>query len=305
MDQKRTLWISIASGVFLLVIIGIGIIATKSAATQEKPLPQNEQAADTSSMWFTTEGSDFPQGLASPSDSLTSPKEDNTLTVTDGIEVPEITNAQSSELPTQADSVTVISNGQTNIYSATSTDANGTTTIDLNALKNSSNVSANNTTAQKAIEETNASRSQKINENTPVSEKNTVSAKTNTSASKNKSNSAVKSNASSKNSTSSAAKKSVQTTKKTSTTKTSVTQKTPVQYWVQVSSYTSKKNADEARAELDANKIPCEVFTKTQKGSLYYRVRVGPYTTKDEANYWKERVTSIKMFEKSGAYVTQ
>ena len=83
------------------------------------------------------------------------------------------------------------------------------------------------------------------------------------------------------------------------------TTSTAAPYWVQVSSYAAKKNADEARAELDKNQIPCEVFTFTKDGKLYYRVRVGPYTTKKEAEYWKQRIDSIDMFKGAGSYVTK
>jgi cell division septation protein DedD len=69
------------------------------------------------------------------------------------------------------------------------------------------------------------------------------------------------------------------------------------QYWVQAASFKSKKNADNAREALMANKIPCEVFTHTDStGTVYYRVRVGPYTTKSEAEYWQGRISQNQEF---------
>lgn len=77
-------------------------------------------------------------------------------------------------------------------------------------------------------------------------------------------------------------------------------------YWVQAASFTSKKSADNARATLDDNKIPAEVFTyKDNKDKLFYRVRVGPYTTKSEAEYWKTRVCKIDLFKDTQSYVTE
>ena len=82
-----------------------------------------------------------------------------------------------------------------------------------------------------------------------------------------------------------------------------VTTKVPDRFWVQVASYTSKKTADEARAKLDSNKIQCEVFTHNDGNKLYYRVRVGPYTTKTEAEYWKKRLEEIDTFKNCGSYI--
>ena len=69
----------------------------------------------------------------------------------------------------------------------------------------------------------------------------------------------------------------------TSAVKTAPT-KLPDQFWVQVASFTGKKNAEEAREALAAAKISSEIFTyKDAKGTVFYRLRVGPYTTKSEA----------------------
>lgn len=78
-----------------------------------------------------------------------------------------------------------------------------------------------------------------------------------------------------------------------------------VKYWIQCASYASKKSADNARMTLDENRIPSEVFTyKDSKNTLYYRVRVGPYTTKSEAEYWKNRICQIADFKNSQSYIT-
>ena len=76
-------------------------------------------------------------------------------------------------------------------------------------------------------------------------------------------------------------------------------------YWVQVASYSNKKGAENARSILDENKIPSDIFTYTDtKNNLFYRVRIGPYTTKSEAEYWKARIEQIDFFKNSKCYVT-
>ena len=73
---------------------------------------------------------------------------------------------------------------------------------------------------------------------------------------------------------------------------------------MQVASYSTKKNADDARATLESNKIPSEVFTYTDaKGKVFYRVRIGSYTTSSEAEYWKTQVAKIDQFANAQSYV--
>ncbi len=92
-----------------------------------------------------------------------------------------------------------------------------------------------------------------------------------------------------------------------STAKTvSTTQENLVtQYWVQVASYSNKKGAESARSVLDSNKIPADVFTYVDnKENMFFRVRVGPYTTKSEAEYWRSKINNINEFAKAESYVT-
>ena len=168
----------------------------------------------------------------------------------------------------------------------------------MNALKNtasaSSNVTAQNKAAETAIRETNAVH-RNVEKNSPVVEKQSSSLKA--SASSNKKSVSSKGSAQ----VSSAPKKTVQA----SPSKSVPAKKVSDRFWVQAGSYTTTKNADEARGILESNKIPCEVFTFSDaKGVLHYRVRVGPYTTKSEAEYWKQRIDTISLFAKNGTYVT-
>ncbi|MDR1748790.1 MAG: SPOR domain-containing protein [Spirochaetaceae bacterium] len=58
------------------------------------------------------------------------------------------------------------------------------------------------------------------------------------------------------------------------------------EYWIQAGSFAEKMRAEQVRQNLSASKITAEVFTKDIDGKLFYRVRTGPYKTKTEAEYW-------------------
>lgn len=94
-------------------------------------------------------------------------------------------------------------------------------------------------------------------------------------------------------------------TSKTSKTVTTTQENLVTQYWVQVASYSNKKGAESARSVLDSNKIPADVFTYVDnKENMFFRVRVGPYTTKSEAEYWRSKINNINEFAKAESYVT-
>ena len=94
-------------------------------------------------------------------------------------------------------------------------------------------------------------------------------------------------------------------TKSTSKTVSTTQENLVTQYWVQVASYSNKKGAESARSVLDSNKIPADVFTYVDnKENMFFRVRVGPYTTKSEAEYWRSKINNINEFAKAESYVT-
>lgn len=77
-------------------------------------------------------------------------------------------------------------------------------------------------------------------------------------------------------------------------------------WWVQAASFTSLKYADNARETLGSNKINADVFTyKDSFGKVFYRVRVGPYLTKSEAEYWKSRIGQIESFASTQSFVVR
>ena len=329
MEQKRTIWIVLAAGIFLCVVLGAAVIlysaeARKNTTALQKRgegsvwmspelAEQNTKNDLYASSGVRTESTKLPElakseGLQEIPASSSRPVD---APATKAVETPSArkdeanvfaaTPPATSSAPTVATSaainadqsanglssenVTVIATGKTNVYNMGET---STTTIDLNDLSAykkdesaSSNVTAQNKVAATAIRETS-------------------SAHKSTQATPKKVYEQPKAQASSTSSKAVAQKKSAPA----KPAPVAATQTTTNRFWVQAGSFTTTKNADEARSELESNKIPCEVFTSDVSGVLHYRVRVGPYTTKSEAEYWKQRIDEIPLFSKSGSFVT-
>ncbi len=270
MEQKKTLWIIAATGVFLLVVIGAAIILyspsnypTPSIAQVQVPNQQTPSG-----------------GWELPS------KQDNTSSSALSVQTPDFqiqkdnnNYGEPGQNIQQVRDLTVIAEN-TNVYNVSG--QAGTTTIDLNTLKSAAeeaNLQAKTENTSYAVENT---------------AKNTVTAKTGTT-----SKPAAKPAASAKPKTS----QKVQSQSKSA--QSSAQSVAKAKYWVQAAAYTAKKSADNARTTLSENKIPAEVFTYTDnKNKVYYRVRVGPYTTKSEAEYWKNKILQIDQFKDSKAYIT-
>lgn len=309
MEQKKTLWIVAAAGIFLLVVVGAALIlyspslhqgsemmsgfdpstgwisSTKQGAT---PVPENNIVFQTETPASTE---------AAPNKALTpSPF---ALASNEGAQK----SVQGTENLVHADKLTVISDNAT-VYST------GTTTIDLNSLKASPNngIIAKNEMTANQINTNRAPEVQVARDVTPVAEnyyapspvakapvkkespKPATTAKATEKAAAAKSTSVAKAPAASKTAT---AKKVAEAAKKA-----------PDSFWVQAAAYTSKRNADEARTTLESNKIPSEVFTFTDSnGKTFYRVRVGPYVTKSEAEYWQTRIGKIDKFASSKSVI--
>lgn len=290
MEQKRTLWIVLAAGIFLLVVFGAACIMSSSDSNSDGSalaLRRNGSiwvAPNTVSM---NSGNSY-TGDFSPVSSSKSDEVEPVNSITNDIETPaegetQLSSDNFAQGFAQADNVTVIANGPTTVF----------------AMDNEPAVIAKNSAAEKEIRETG-----KINR---IQEKTYIEDTVSSSSSAKKAVAYEEPVRSSTPAKSSSTKTAVSYTapKSAPAAKPAPAAKVPDRFWVQAASYSSKKNADEARAVLDENKIQCEVFTYTDSADkMYYRVRTGPYTTKSEAQYWQKRIDSIPLFSKNSSYIT-
>lgn len=282
MEERRTLWIITASGLFLLVVVGAAIILSTSTKGNK-----TQQAA-----FNPTEGWTTPTTYAVQAIPATDPiAQANTDAVSDAPASPfEQVTLNDTAVPQQiqADNLTVYAD-KTTVYSDETV-----TTIDLNALKSSvPAVTANNPTTAAQIASTKAAKTESYTYNyeqpKPVAKATPAPVQTPVPAKPAPAPAATSAPAK----TAAPAKPAVP-----------ASLKVPDRFWVQVASYATKKNADDARATLESNKIPSEVFTYTDaKGKVFYRVRIGSYTTSSEAEYWKTQVAKIDQFADAQSYV--
>lgn len=279
MEQKRTLWIVAAVGVFLLVVLGAALILYT---------PQSKQATIANSR--VTNSSTASNGWISlaPSAPLqnstnTDEKADEESSVLPEKEIP---NPAKTELRTE----------EVNIYAENANVYSEKT--ELNKLGENATVKTETSEKPTTIVLTEPEKTAEAKASKPE-------------VSKPRSNVAVKNSVSEKQKA--PAKPEHKNTTKTAKTeqnksvsaKPSVKEPEIVQYWVQVSALTSRKSADEARNKLGENQINADVFTYTDnKKQLFYRVRVGPYTTKSEAEYWRTKISKIDSFQNSSSYIT-
>lgn len=299
MEQKRTIWIVLAAGIFLMVVIGAAVILYAPEAKKDTTaLVQKENGT----VWMSPEVAQHNrEDLLASAPVETAPASEQVVS-----ETPSVTSSIDSpaEGTTQIENMTVIATGNTNVYSI---GADGPAAIDLNNVREVEKVpavKAKNHTAEVAIRETNAVR-RNVETTDILVEKVYRDETPKATASSNKTAAVKQAPAktySAPKSTVASAPAKVSAPAKPAA---KPVERTPDRFWVQAASYSAKKNADEARAVLEGKKIQCEVFTHTDaKGNLFYRVRVGPYTTKGEAEYWKKQIDGIAMFAKNGSYVT-
>lgn len=340
MEQKRTLWIIAAVGVFLLVVLGAALILYSPAARSKQTIAnyKNETRHESGDNgWISLApaeektDSDYYLNRNDFSNDFSRDKTQNEIQKSvsgTGAENPANTNENAAnetaknensngnvtrigELTVYVDNVTLNKNqsAENRTESGTFQNQNDeiTTTIDLTSSRPSRNentgiISSANRNAKIASQTAKTeSKTQGENEAQNVSQvKQKVSAtaaSTNAKSAQNTQKTNASSNSNARSAGVTTASNANAAAKKVSTT---------TQYWVQVTSLTSRKNADEAREVLGKNKIPADVFTYTDsKNRLFYRVRVGPYTTKSEAEYWQTRIAKIEGFKDSQSYVAQ
>lgn len=308
MEQKKTLWIVAAAGIFLLVVVGAALIIY-SPSLHNAPVQQ--ASFDPSTGWVNASAlSDSGAENSVSQENPATPSPDAFAEQTASSALPAspfdpLAQSQASTLPSPEQSASssdpntnaVINTQNVNVY------AQGTTTFDLNALKAASSSSAagnSNVTAQneKTAEQlAKASGTKPETKNEPENyyapssgaPKAAVSKPAAPAPSKTASKSSAASSSSAKSQASSKSSASSASTAK----KVAEAAKAPANiFWVQVGAYSSKKNADSARETLEQNKIPVEVFTDGK----YYKVRAGSFTTKSEAIYWQKMISEIGKF---------
>lgn len=293
MEQKKTLWIVAASGVFLLVVVGAALLLSlqKNGSSQNNFNPSDGWISSAKAPDVT-----FTPGVNAQSQAANPPADYSFEGVSpiEGAKT-EIPPAQTeTNAPIKANNVTVIADN-TLVYGSSTT-----TTIDLNALKS-------NPANSVAVTPKNSYTAEQMNTGTTENVQSSVNEKSKTvSAVPQNSKTVAKQTTPKKEAVKPAVSSTKSTAKKTVKPATTAAQTKPSSFWIQVGSYEAKKSADEARTILENNKIQNEVFTYTDaKGKLFYRVRVGPYTTKSEAEYWKNKISELKEFEKAQSYVVQ
>lgn len=305
MEQKRILWIVASVGLFLLVVVGFALILYSPTQRQDPVITNNQSTND---IWASTQNV-TPINPNYQASMLQGTPLENTVNL-DGTQVQQGLNPTQSVMGQQtpqfqgmpnqpysvpngnnvlpSDSMTLVGQQQvkdvTVISENTKVITSGGTTIDLTGLTvNSATqpVVTQNTNTTSQTEKTVVTTSNKQSSPTAKVE----SAKT----------------TSTKNKTTAKASSTTKTASAKTTTPAPITHK----FWIQAGSYSSKKNAEEARNALSAEKIASEIFTYTDSnGTLFYRVRVGPYTTKSEAEYWQSRIALIDKFSSSKTYIT-
>ena len=312
MEQRRILWIVAAVGLFLLVVVGFALILYSPNKNQDPIITQNQSTND---IWASTQNAipidpnyQTPNLQGTPLENIvalngTQIQQGLTSQLDNPTQSGMVQQNQSQEIQTQPYLAQPVANGNnvlpsdsmalvgkqvqdvTVISGNTKVITSGSTTIDLTGL-------TVNSTSQPVVTQNTNTNTQTENTVVPASTKttSTTSAKAST-----KTTSTTKAS-----STKTTAK--VSSTAKTASTKTETL---APKYWIQAGSYSSKKNAEEARSALSVEKIASEIFTYTDaNGNLFYRVRIGPYTTKSEAEYWQSRVALIEKFSGAKTYIT-
>ena len=290
MEQKRLLWIIAATGVFLLVVLGAALIIYAPSARTPQTFASSTKNynKDTANGWISL----------SPAPAETSDEKLNFENHFEQNNQPEIEdetiapNAKPEEVITETEVTAVPSTQQAQ------TIINNTTTIDLTALPQQI---AHTPVPPKEITKAPASVRE---ERRPAPKKYEESKSSDYYEAAPKAQSKTQPKVAEKTVTKPVKQKAAVIVNNTTTVKAAPAKPMITQYWVQVTSLTSRKSADAAREVLAKNQINADVFTYSDnKNQLFYRVRVGPYMTKTEAEYWRAKISNIDNFKNCASYV--
>lgn len=313
MEQKKTLWIIAAAGVFLLVVLA-------TAGIMYSPAKNQEQAIRTTVSYSKNNENSNDTGWINNQENSSTEKKDF-IVFSENTTVYELAGKNQKNNDFVNESPKSVSEVQQPV-----SDSN---TIDLNLLKNdllaqnqprepqqniniTVNVPANKSenSENKSVNQLQTPEQVSKTDKTVLENDYYVGASSVKKDSKPAPQKQVQPQPVKVAKTESAKEKPVSKPVAKSTSKTAKTVSTPqenlvTQYWVQVASYSNKKGAESARSVLDSNKIPADVFTYVDnKENMFFRVRVGPYTTKSEAEYWRSKINNINEFAKAESYVT-
>ncbi len=302
MEQKRTLWIVAAAGIFLLVVVGAALIIFRpvssgypvetgfvsSAIQTSVDSPSTAASPFDNSQTFNLQQTPFLSGAATP---VTDPVSNDALSAKSDSAAAAPNELHSENLTVYANNTTVYEQGQI------------TYNFDLNKMmaKNQDAVTTSVEYSSPA-QSVSSTVSKEEAKSKPVTDDSYYTPAPKKAESK---KTAAESKPAAKTQTKSAAVKTEKTASKTpAKTAKPASPKTPDRFWIQAASYTNKEGADNARKILEANKMNNEVFTYTDsKGKLFYRVRIGPYTTSSEAEYWQKRLAVIDQFSSTPSYI--
>ena len=251
MEQKRTLLIVAAVGIFLLVVLGAAIILNSASSTASKMDTGNSVPTVSSTDWLLSDSNLSTISSVQDLNQDGSIATENVGTTEDGAKSDEmLLNPLSTEAISTAPVATVTQTQTTSNVKAT-TDAAAT------AMQQTSTYVPSSTPA--------TAPSVTITQNNYSSQSAPVTVIT--------------------------PKPATTATKVAPKPTTSKPAAKIGKYWVQVGSFTKKSGADSTRSSLSTQGIESEIFTyTTNDGSTGYRVRVGPYQTKSEADYWQKLI---------------
>lgn len=296
MEQKRTLWILAAVGVFLLVVLGAALILYSPSARINQTTVAAQKTSNSSNGWISLAPPVQPVPLepAQPAserqetDEIMPADSENADSSIDNINPEEIEKNRIAKVG----DMTVIADNAT-VYNLNPVQGNTDSTYTPPAYKPAEDSTTISVWSERSEQPPVVPKSETAKKAVEKAEDRKI-------ASQNESAVTVKKAASAK---AAPEKNTVKPDVKPSAKLAPAPAKK--QYWVQVTSLTSRKSADEARAVLDENKISADVFTyEDGRKRLFYRVRVGPYTTKAEAEYWQAKIAKIEMFASTSSYVT-
>ncbi len=284
MESKRVLWIVAAVGLFLLVVIGTALLLY---APLKYKKPTSSQFVAQDGAWVRPDMIDYSTVKEVPA-----AKTDNGSTT----ETPASEPAQPQDSTAKVQNLTVYADN-TNIYSQNGNTQQTITVPLTNSASSGTSAPAAQPAAGSAPVSTGTSQTPTTAASKPAADQSSSA----TASSAGNTTSATKPASSAATSSASAGSAGGRTTTAAKPAQTVL----PDQFWVQVASFTSKKNAEDARAALAQEQISGEVFTWTHSdGTIYYRLRVGPYTTENEAEYWHARIKLIDVFADTSTYVT-